>query len=93
MAVKKIAVFVGSLRKDSFNRKMAKVLIALSPPSLKLEIVEIDGLSLYNQDFDDEGHPPEAWQTFRQQILGYDGVLFVTPEYNRSIPGVLKNAN
>lgn len=92
MAVKKIAVFVGSLRKESFNRKMAKVLMTLSPPSLKLEVVEIDGLPLYNQDFDDEGHAPEAWKTFRQQVSGYDGVLFITPEYNRSIPGVLKNA-
>lgn len=92
MATKKIAVFIGSLRKESFNRKMAHVLMTLAPPSLKLEIVEIEGLPLYNQDLDDEGRPPEAWKNFRQNVLGYDGFLFVTPEYNRSIPGVLKNA-
>ncbi|MGZ3772442.1 MAG: NADPH-dependent FMN reductase [Pseudobdellovibrionaceae bacterium] len=89
---KKIAVLVGSLRKESFNRKMAKVLMTLAPPSLNLEIVEIADLDLYNQDLDDEGRPPQAWQHFRQQIAGYNGLLFVTPEYNRSIPGVLKNA-
>nr|WP_295903459.1 NAD(P)H-dependent oxidoreductase [uncultured Bdellovibrio sp.] len=92
MSVRKIAVLVGSLRKESFNRKMAKVLLGLAPSSLKLEIVEIGDLPLYNQDLDDENRPPEVWQKFRTQIKGYDGVLFVTPEYNRSIPGVLKNA-
>jgi len=91
MAVK-IAVFVGSLRKESFNRKMAKALIALAPESLKLEIIEIGGLPLYNQDYDDEGKPPPVWSEFRNCVKIYDGVLFVTPEYNRSVPGVLKNA-
>ncbi len=90
MAQHKIAVLVGSLRKDSFNRKMAKALIKLSPDSLTLEIVEIGGLPLYNQDLDD--NPPVAWIEFRQRIKKFDGVLFVTPEYNRSVPGVLKNA-
>jgi chromate reductase, NAD(P)H dehydrogenase (quinone) len=89
---KKIAVFVGSLRKESFNRKMAKVLTKLAPESLMLEIIEIEGLPLYNQDYDDEGKPPLAWNTFRQRVKSFDGFLFVTPEYNRSIPGVLKNA-
>lgn len=92
MAQKKIAVFVGSLRKESFNRKMAKALTALAPESLKLEIIEIGGLPLYNQDADDEGTPPAAWTDFRQRVNAFDGVLFVTPEYNRSVPGVLKNA-
>ncbi|MEK2644507.1 NADPH-dependent FMN reductase [Bdellovibrio sp. BCCA] len=92
MPVRKVAVIVGSLRKESFNRKMAKVLLGLAPSSLKLEIVEIGDLPLYNQDLDDENRPPEIWQKFRTQIKGYEGVLFVTPEYNRSIPGVLKNA-
>lgn len=87
---KQIAVIVGSLRKDSFNRKMAKALMALAPPSLKLNIIEINNLSLYNQDLDD--NPPAEWVKFRDQIKSSDGVLFVTPEYNRSIPGVLKNA-
>ena len=86
----KIAVLVGSLRKESFNRKMAKALIKLSPDSLTLEIVEIGGLPLYNQDLDD--NPPVEWAEFRQRIMKFDGVLFVTPEYNRSVPGVLKNA-
>ena len=92
MTQKKIAVFVGSLRKESFNRKMAKALMALAPESLKLEIIEIGGLPLYDQDLDDEGRPPSAWSTFREQVKSFDGILFVTPEYNRSVPGVLKNA-
>jgi chromate reductase, NAD(P)H dehydrogenase (quinone) len=92
MAPKKIAVFVGSLRKESFNRKMAKALSLLAPGSLKLEIIEIGELPLYNQDYDDEGKPPAAWTEFRELVKSCDGVLFVTPEYNRSVPGVLKNA-
>lgn len=90
MMEKKIGIFVGSLRKESFNRKMAKALMKLSPDSLNLEIVEIEGLPLYNQDLDD--NPPTAWTEFRKRIKNCDGVLFVTPEYNRSVPGVLKNA-
>ena len=90
MKSKKIAVFVGSLRKESFNRKMATALIALAPESLKLEIIEIGGLPLYNQDLDE--NPPVAWAEFRERLIKFDGVLFVTPEYNRSIPAVLKNA-
>ena len=90
--IKKIAVFVGSLRKESFNRKMAKVLTTLAPESLMLEIIEIGGLPLYDQDLDDEGSPPAAWTAFREKIKPFDGILFVTPEYNRSVPGVLKNA-
>jgi chromate reductase len=89
---KKIAVFVGSLRKESFNRKMAKAFITLAPESLKCEIIEIGGLPLYNQDHDDEGKPPSAWSTFREHVKSFDGFLFLTPEYNRSVPGVLKNA-
>lgn len=89
---KKIAVIVGSLRKDSLNRKMAKELIKMAPSSIKLDIVEIGDLPLYNQDFDDEGQVPAAWTKFREQMKGYQGVLFVTPEYNRSIPAPLKNA-
>ena len=89
---RKIAVFVGSLRKESFNRKMARVLMALAPESLKLEMIEIGTLPLYNQDFDDQVKPLGPWIGFRQKVKSFDGVLFVTPEYNRSIPGVLKNA-
>ncbi|WP_058534401.1 NADPH-dependent FMN reductase [Legionella saoudiensis] len=89
---KKIAVLVGSLRKESYNRKMAHALMSVAPESLNLHIVEIGSLPLYNQDLDDENRPAEAWLSFREQIKMSDGVLFVTPEYNRSVPGVLKNA-
>lgn len=87
---KNIAVLVGSLRKDSFNRKMAQVLCGLAPPALKLEIVEIGQLPLYNQD--EDVNPPAAWTAFRELVRKADGVLFVTPEYNRSVPAPLKNA-
>ena len=87
---RRVAVVVGSLRKDSLNRKMAKALAAMAPPSLALEIVEIAELPLYNQD--DDAAPPAASASFKQRIAGADAVLFVSPEYNRSVPGVLKNA-
>ena len=87
-----VAVLVGSLRRESFSRKTAKTLVALAPESLTLDIVEIGDLPVYNQDGDDDGKPPIAWTTFRKRIKEYDGVLFVTPEYNRSVPAVLKNA-
>ena len=89
---KKVAVIVGSLRAASWNRKVARELIAVAPSSLQPEIVEIGQLPLYNQDFDDNGQPPRAWTEFRQQMKAYDAVLFVTPEYNRSVPAPLKNA-
>ncbi|SEM01705.1 NAD(P)H-dependent FMN reductase [Syntrophus gentianae] len=89
---KKIAVFVGSLRKESFNRKMAGALMELAPKSLTFEMIEIGQLPLYNQDYDDEGTPPAEYSEFRQSVKPFDGVLFVTPEYNRSVPAVLKNA-
>src|SRR4030095_14579038 len=85
-----VAVFVGSLRKESFNRKMAKAMIGLAPAELKLEIVEIGQLSLYNQD--DDSNPPAATVAFKQRVQKADAVLFVTPEYNRGVPGVLKKA-
>ena len=86
-----VAVFVGSLRKDSINRKLANALAELAPSALKLTIVEIGHLPLYNQD-NDAGNPPEAWTTFRGRVKKADAVLFVTPEYNRSVPAALKNA-
>ncbi len=85
-----VAVFVGSLRKESFNRKLANALIAMAPAPLKLEIVEIRQLPLYNQD--DDANPPAASAAFKARVQKADAVLFVTPEYNRSVPGVLKNA-
>ena len=86
-----VAVIVGSLRKESFNRKMALALAALARPGLMLEIVEIGDLPLYNEDLDKD-QVPAPWQAFRDRIRPFDAVLFVTPEYNRSVPGVLKNA-
>ena len=86
----RVAVLVGSLRRDSLNRKLALALQALAPPELRLEIVEIGQLPHYNQD--DDASPPPASAAFKAQIQQADAVLFVTPEYNRSVPGVLKNA-
>ena len=85
-----IAVLIGSLRRDSYNRKMAHALMAIAPASLRLAIIEIGGLPLYNPDLDET--PPEPWVAFRRSIRAADGVLFLTPEYNRSVPAVLKNA-
>ncbi len=90
MATYNVAVIVGSLRKDSFNRKMAKAMIALAPASLKLEIVEIGDLPMYNQDLD--AAPPAQWVAFKEKIKAVDAVLFATPEHNRSVPAALKNA-
>jgi chromate reductase len=86
----KIAVLVGSLRKESWNRKTANALIALAPESMAVEIVSIGDLPLYNEDL--ETAPPSQWITFRKHLASFDAVLFVTPEYNRSVPAVLKNA-
>jgi len=85
-----VAVLVGSLRKESFNLKLAKAMQRLAPQNLKLQIIEIRDLPLYNEDL--EASAPAAWSTFREQVRPTDAVLFVTPEYNRSGPGVLKNA-
>jgi len=91
MATRKIAVLVGSLRKESFTRKLARSLMLAAPPTLELEIVEIAQLPMYNED-DETASPPPAWTEFRDRIRDADGVLFCTPEYNRSLPGALKNA-
>lgn len=82
---------MGSLRKESWNKKIANELIRLAPEGLKLEIVQIGELPHYNEDLETD-QPPEAWANFRNAIKASDGVIFVTPEYNRTIPGVLKNA-
>ena len=86
----RIAVLVGSLRKESINRRLAHAMMGLAPASLLADFVELGDLPIYNQDLD--AAPPAPWVRFRQQIAGADGVLFVTPEYNRSVPAVLKNA-
>ena len=85
-----VAVLVGSLRKQSINRKVALALAELAPANLRLNIVEIGDLALYNEDIDVT--PPAAYSTFRDQVSSSDAVLFVTPEYNRSVPAPLKNA-
>ncbi len=91
MKKNKIAIIVGSLRKASFNRKLANELIRIQPESLEMQIVEIGDLPLYNEDLEGD-NPPKAWTDFRHAMQQVDGVLFITPEYNRSIPGGLKNA-
>ena len=89
--VYKVAVLVGSLRRDSINRKLALAFKRLAPASLSLDIVEIGDLPLYNEDID--GTPgPASYKAFRDSVGAADAVLFVTPEYNRSVPGALKNA-
>jgi chromate reductase len=90
MASYKIAVVVGSLRKDSFNKKLAKALEALFPPDFSFTHVRIDDLPLYNQD--DDGNPSAQVTRLKGEIKAAQGLLFFTPEYNRSFPGVLKNA-
>jgi chromate reductase len=85
-----IVVIAGSLRKESFSLKVAKALAKLAPATLKLDVVTPHGISFFNQDL--EATPPADWVAFREKLQKSDGVLFVTPEYNRAIPGVLKNA-
>ena len=88
---RKVAVLVGSLRKGSFTRKVAAAIAELAPKELAFEPLEIDDLPLYNQDVDTTT-PPEPWQRLRERVRACDAVLFATPEYNRSVPGVVKNA-
>jgi chromate reductase len=85
-----VVVIAGSLRKESFTLKIANALAKLAPATLKLEVVTPHGISFFNQDL--EATPPADWLAFREKLQQSNGVLFVTPEYNRSIPGVLKNA-
>src|ERR1700761_7044062 len=85
-----VAVIVGSLRKDSFTLKIANALVKLAPEALKLNIITLHDISFFNQDL--EANPPADWVALREKIQKSDGVLFITPEYNRSTPGVLKNA-
>lgn len=90
MSQYQIALIVGSLRRESINRKFADALVRLAPGEFSFRHVEIGDLPLYNQD--EEGNPPESVKRLKDEIKSASGVLFVTPEYNRSIPGVLKNA-
>ena len=85
-----VATLVGSLREGSLNRKAARAIETLAPPSLRFEEVEIGRLPPYNQDLEQDA--PREWTEFRDKVRAADAVLFVTPEYNRSVPGLLKNA-
>jgi chromate reductase, NAD(P)H dehydrogenase (quinone) len=85
-----VVVIVGSLRKESYTLKIANALTGLAPDTLKLNVVTLHDISFFNQDL--EATPPADWLKFRETLQKSNGVLFVTPEYNRSIPGVLKNA-
>ncbi|WP_279100784.1 NADPH-dependent FMN reductase [Bartonella apis] len=87
----KVGIFIGSLREQSYSRKLGKAFIGLAPKNLSLEFIEIGDLPLYNEDLETDT-PPLAWQNFRNALKKVDAVLFITPEYNRSIPAVLKNA-
>jgi len=89
MAKTRIAVIVGSLRKESFNRRLANALPGLAP-DVEFTQLRIDDLPLYNQD--DDGAPAESVKRLKSEILAATGLVFITPEYNRSMPGVLKNA-
>jgi chromate reductase len=85
-----IVAVVGSLRRNSFTRRVVRAMQALAPVSIALDIVPLDALTLYNQD--EDAAPPQSWVEFRQRVSLADAILFATPEYNRSVPGVLKNA-
>jgi chromate reductase len=85
-----IVVIVGSLRADSFNRKLANAIVKLAPAEFSFQQLKISDLPLYNQD--DDANPAESVKRIKNEIKSAQGLLFVTPEYNRSIPGVLKNA-
>ncbi|RZA04093.1 MAG: NAD(P)H-dependent oxidoreductase, partial [Proteobacteria bacterium] len=92
MSKVKIAVIVGSLRRESFSRKLAQALVKEAPDTLEFTFVNLFNLEVYNQDLDDDGQPPATWAAFRETMKAAQGVLFVTPEYNRSIPSLVKNA-
>jgi len=87
-----VAVFIGSNRKESYSKKLALALKKSSPQDLNLNIVNINDLIIYNQDLEDDNKEPQSWLNLRETIREHDAVLFITPEYNRSIPPVLKNA-
>ena len=91
MAAKKVAVLIGSLRKESLTRKYAHAIGALLPASLEAVFVELGDMPLYNEDLEG-ADVPASWTKFRETLKGADAVLFVSPEYNRTIPGALKNA-
>lgn len=92
MAKKTIGVFVGSARRDSYNKKIALEVCKYLPADFEVKMMDMANLPLYNQDYDDDGNTPKAWDEFRKQVAELDAFFFVTPEYNRSMPPLLKNA-
>lgn len=90
--MKKIGVFVGSIRKEAFSKKIATNVVKLLPEDYEAEFIQMDHLPFYNQDFDDERDVPEPIVIFREKMKTYDGFIFVIPEYNRSLPAIVKNA-
>nr|WP_228435800.1 NADPH-dependent FMN reductase [Chryseobacterium pennipullorum] len=89
---KVIGLIAGSLRKESFSKKIAKALVPMAPEGFEFKMISIDNLPVYNQDFDDYNQVPESYVIFRNEIKNIDGVIFITPEHNRSVPAALKNA-
>ena len=89
---KRVGILVGSLRRESFSKKVAQYLAALLEEQFEVNFLHMASLTMYNEDMDNENDMPQEWQQFRQSIKALDAVLFVTPEYNRSMPAVLKNA-
>ncbi len=87
-----IGIIAGSLRKESFSKKLAAEVLKMAPEGFEFKLVTLADLQIYNQDFDDEGVVPEEYTEFRDLMNTIEGVIFITPEYNRSVPGVLKNA-
>lgn len=88
----KIGIIAGSLRKASYSKKIANAIVSMAPANFDFKIISLDDLPVYNQDFDDFNQVPESYSRFRNDLSTVDGVIFITPEYNRSVPGVLKNA-
>jgi chromate reductase len=89
---KTIGILAGSLRRESFSKKIAKAVLNMAPEGFEFKIISLADLPIYNQDFDDNNEVPVAIVAFREEMVSVDGVIFITPEYNRSVPAVLKNA-
>jgi len=89
---KVIGILAGSLRKESFSKKIGKAILTMAPEGFEFEVISLADLPIYNQDFDDDNEVPKAISVFREEMASVDGVIFITPEYNRSVPAVLKNA-
>lgn len=89
---KVIGIIAGSLRKESFSKKIAKALLPMVSEGFTFKIISIEDLPIYNQDFDDHDRVPESYVKFRDEISNIDGIIFITPEHNRSVPAALKNA-